>query len=122
INPAQGVFDGAELADFDFMLPGEDHRLATVYCLGVVARVVGALVEAIRRGAGIGCQCKSHRAADLGQNPGDGERRIEDGADPSADRKNTLGIKVRIDDDSKLVASETCDEMGIIGELQKAVT
>ncbi len=48
IDPPQGVFNGAELADFDFVLPREDHRLAAVSRLGVVERIVGALVEQFR--------------------------------------------------------------------------
>ena len=122
IDPPQRVLDGAELADFDFVLPGEDHRLAAVSRLGVVERIVGALVEQFGRRAGIRRQCKSDRAADLGDDPGDGKRRVENGADFCADRKNGLGIEARIDDDPELVTTETRDELRVIGQLQEAPT
>ena len=104
------------------MLPGEDHRLATVSRLGVVERVVGALVEQFRRRAGIRRQCKPDRAADLGDDPGDGKRRVENGADFCADRKNGLGIEARIDDDPELVTTETRDELRVTGKPQQALT
>ena len=54
--------------------------------------------------------------------PATGKRRVEDGADFCADRKNGLGIEVRIDDDSKLVTAETRDELRVTGKLQQALT
>ena len=104
------------------MLPGEDHRLATVSRLGVVKRVVGALVEQFGGRAGIRRQRKSDRAADLGDDPGDGKRRVENGADFCADRENGLGIEARIDDDSELVTTETRDELRVTGKPQQALT
>ena len=69
-----------------------------------------------------GASGKSHRAADLGKDPGNEKRLVENRADPGADRENGLGVEARIDDDSELVAAETRDEVRVVGKLQQALT
>ena len=91
IDLPQRLLDDAEPADLDFVHLREDHRLAAQVRLGVIERVVGAFVQQIRRGPGIGGDGKSDRAADLGDDPANRERRVEHRADPGADREHLLG-------------------------------